>query len=529
MEHGGLSFPEAVRKLANDLGVNLPEIKYPKSQIQERDKKTRYYQLNKAAMLFFKDQLKKSKQAQLFLQNRQLSKEMVVKYHIGFAPDSWQGLTDTFRRKGVPMNELSEIGLIVSKQGSQRYYDRFRGRVIFPLLDQSQRVLGFGGRAIDSEAQPKYLNSSDSPVYHKSRELYGLSQITQRVQSAGAGIFESGVIFVEGYFDCLMLKQAGFKSVVATMGTALTPEHIDRLKRFTDRFYLLFDGDEAGQNAMARTFPIFMAAGLIPNVVTLPPDVDPDDFINKHSAQALVQKIKSAPSMVDFVLSRLMKQHGRSAQAKAKIIEEFAPQLDKLPDGIEREEMLKKSADLIGVDEKWIQKAFKASSGREEVDAAHWKVDLHREESSAEIELVEFFMLFPAWLSEAKAEKILDLFSDLEVKTIVSALMSRMASNADFSVPAILEKVRSRSLKRMLSQGLIQKENQNWDSEKWRPVYNGVIRNLRKKQLEAQEKKLLMKIKACEKNQTDEAQRVKLLNQYQDVVKKKQSLMNSAV
>ena len=520
MDHAGLSFQEAVIKLAGDLGISIPEPKSFPQQKELRDKKALLYKLNKVALAFFKEELKKNKKAQNFLKERGLSPETISRYHLGFAPDGWEGLSHYFKKKGSFEKHLIELGLIIQKDSRQRFYDRFRNRIIFPLISLSQRVLGFGGRALSDDEMPKYLNSVESQIYKKGEELYGLFQA---IRGGGKNLNEGGIIIVEGYFDCLLLSQAGFKNVAATMGTALTKRHIDVLRRFTDRFYLAFDGDTAGAEATERSFTFFVEAGLVPKVIEFPPDKDPDDFIRTYSKEEFQNRIHSAQSLIDFSIHRKITRLGHSFSSKSKIIDELIPFLASIPKELDREEMVKKVSEGLSVDEKWVLKPLSDYLGANQQKGA-WQKKLYQEYSSYELELIEFFILFPKWLEEVSEQKIVDLFGDLEVKELLLELMSQYQQNQTVNLPSLLDKMKSEELKSALLRGVLDKEGQNWENFQWRNAYEGSLKKLKRNHLEEVERELLREIKQCEEKEGLETEKIELLNRYQDVVRQKQSL-----
>ena len=517
MEHAGLSFPEAVQKLASEAGVALPEYQISSTQKQNKEKRVLFHKINKAALQFFKQQLLKNKRAQQLLLQRGVTQKTTAIYHLGYAPAGWHELHHFLHQKGISQLHSAEAGLVVSK--NQKYYDRFRDRLIFPLFDLSQRVLGFGGRVLDNAASPKYLNSAESLTYQKGKQLYGLSHA---VKEGTQRMAREGVVIVEGYFDCILLWQAGFTNVVATMGTAFTQDHILLLKRFTEQFYLLFDADRAGKQAAERSLPLFLKSGISARVVELPEGQDPDDFIRTHKREALIQRFKDAPLLLDFVLGRIMARLGQTVSSKAKIIEEVIPYVVELKNELERQEAVKLISDRLQVEEKWIFKPLQERLLTPDRQNLNWQHQMRVEIGAVELELIEFLMLFPKWLNEVKEQKILDLFSDLEVKTVGLEMMNQYQKMQAIDVPSLLEKIESDDLRKLLSRGLLEKENQRLDQSSWRKTYEGYVKRLQKNHLERLEKKLLLQIKACEKDPQQENQKVELLNQYQQIVKQKQ-------
>lgn len=527
-DHARLSFPEAVQKLASELRILLPSFPRDKEQKQTKEKKELLYKINKLALMFFKEQLLKSSRAAGFLKKRGVTPETISLFHLGYAPAGWQALSDFLKRKSISEKHLLEIGLIVERSSGRGYYDRFRDRIIFPLLDLSQRVIGFGGRSLDEEVTPKYLNSIESPIYHKGRELYGLFQVLRKSGSFS----ERGVIIVEGYFDCILLSQSGFKNVVATMGTALSKEHLGLLKRFTDRFYLFFDGDEAGKEASERSLSLFLEAGIFPKIVECPPGIDPDDVVRNKPREFLIEKIKKSRSLIDFVTDRVIGRSENLVSSRSKVVHEMIPYLKKISVPIEREGWVKRLSDRLQIDEKWVWKpleeevrgGFAEPPGlkRQSLDS-----EMRFEQAGVEVELLEFFALFPIWLSGIELEKILDLLSDLEVKQIALEMMSQFRQSQAIDFPSLIEKIGSSELKERFVKGVLQKENQGRSEQEWRQIYEACLKRLRKNHLEIQQRRLLEDIRAIEMAGGPEQERNDLLNRYQRLVKQKQQFTKS--
>lgn len=519
-----LSFPDVVRQLAHELSISLPEYVRDKGEKGTKEKKELFYRMNKLALLYFKEQLSKSKRANDFLKKREIKPETTALYHLGYAPPGWQNLHDFFKKRGFSEGHLLELGVTVNRENRTDSYDRFRDRIVFPLIDLSQRVVGFGGRGLDEKTTPKYLNSIESPIYHKGRELYGLFQAFRK----GGKLSQSGVIIVEGYFDCLLLYQSGFKNVVATMGTALSRDHLELLKRFTDQFYLCFDGDEAGRQASEKSLLQFLEAGILPKIIECPHGMDPDDYVRKQPKEAFVEKIKKSQFLVDFVMDRVIFRSANLVSSKARVIGEMVPYVKKIADPIEQEGVVQRLSDKLQIDEKWIRQALKTIPGlKSDLRSEGWKHEMRFERSGIEVELIEFFAIFPAWLVEATQEKILDLFTDLEVKQMALEMISQFQKTKQIDFPSVVEKIKSPELRERFVKGVLQKESQGCSEKEWREIYEACIKRLWKNYLAGQEKQLLEEIKAIEVLTDEDDKRNELLSRYQKLVKQKQQFIKS--
>jgi DNA primase len=347
MDKKGFSFAEAITELALKAGITLePDKRQPSS-----DKKI-YYEANKAAMTFFEQQLTsiKGEDARGYLSGRGITENTIRSFHIGFAPDSWDSLTTFLQRRGIPQAAAEKAGLIAPRKGSG-FYDRFRGRVIFPIIDLSGEVIGFGGRII-GEGEPKYLNTPESPIFEKKRVLYNLHSVRNQIRQGGA-------VVVEGYMDVVSLANAGFTAAVATLGTALGEDHVRLLRRFTDDITLVFDGDSAGRNAMVRAIEPFLASDIIPRIVILPQGKDPDD-IAREGISLWNGLLSSAQDIWDLMFFESFSRHDPSKlRGQNAILKELAPMFARLHDNLLRDLLAQRLAVKLGISTEVVSKRIR--------------------------------------------------------------------------------------------------------------------------------------------------------------------------
>jgi len=317
-----LSFPEAVDYLATKAGIPLPDDQGKKGpQIGIGDERAKMLKINKLAAQFFHQAFKALKNedpVRVYVKTRGLNEETIEMFRIGYAPKSWDGLQKSLLKSGAPIKLIEKLGLVKARASGNGTYDLFRGRLMFPIQDHKDEFVGFGGRALEEEQQPKYLNSSESEVFHKGRTFYGLNVTAKFIRE------QDQVVVVEGYMDLLALHVAGIRNVVATLGTALTEQHAKLLKRFTTNVVILFDGDEAGQRAAERSLPILLRGGLIPRGVFLPNDLDPDEFIEEHGVEKLKEQLESAPELFVTVLQKSLRGFSGSASDKIRILDQMS-------------------------------------------------------------------------------------------------------------------------------------------------------------------------------------------------------------
>ena len=323
MEFGGKSFPDAVEELARDAGLEVPRTDPARSDARRGQGESLSAALLTAAE-FYRGALKESQRAIEYLKGRGLTGTIAARFGLGYAPDDWQSLTKAF--SDYQSKALETAGLVIAGEGGKRY-DRFRGRIMFPIHDSRGQVIGFGGRVLD-EGEPKYLNSPETPVFAKGRELYGLFQARQAIRSAGK------VVVVEGYMDVIALAQHGVEYAVATLGTATTPVHAQKLFRLTDTVVFCFDGDEAGRRAAWRALENALpelSDGKQPRFLFLPQGEDPDDAIRSRGRQAFETLIDSAIPLSEFLVEDLITRFPPvSAEGRAALLSAAKPLLDQV-------------------------------------------------------------------------------------------------------------------------------------------------------------------------------------------------------
>ncbi len=350
--YSAMSFGEAVEYLAKKAAIPLPEIDdRPKHEID----KNPLFKLNLRAGSFYKktfQQLPESHAAKRYLKERGLNAETIETFKIGYAPAEWSELSNHFESVKAPMSEAEKLGLIKKRPNKTGYFDIYRGRIMFPILSVTGDVVGFGGRVVN-EGQPKYLNSSDSPVFRKGRTLYGIFETTKHIRT------EDQVLVVEGYMDLLALYQAGIRNVVATLGTALTAEHAKLLKRYTTNVVVLFDGDQAGQEAQERSLSVLLLEGLLPKGVTLPEELDPDEYVQTKGVENFKKLIDRAPELIWLVLLKKMKDFNATEAHKEKITREFAAVLNSVQSESLKELYINEFANRISATPQWVIKSIK--------------------------------------------------------------------------------------------------------------------------------------------------------------------------
>lgn len=345
----GVDFKDALRILAERSGVKLEDKVFDRKNTVSSDQKQVLIDLHEKVTVFYENQLWQTDDGAkvlAYLKKRGLTEESIRFFRLGFAPDSYERTYSFLLKEGFTRQHLMQAGLALTQETTvEKIYDRFRGRLMFPILDSLGRVVAFGGRALRKGQDPKYLNSPETPLYHKSRILYGFYQAKQAIKQ------NQTVMVVEGYMDLIATYQAGIKNVVASSGTAVTQQHLRLLQPFVTTLYLSFDMDLAGQEAAKRTFELTQDFNFITKVVTLPEGKDPADFAQHHGAE-FAQLLEQSPPYIDYSFQHLLKVYGiETLSAKKKILEEFFPLFQLLKSSIEKDAYIRKLAAELSIDE----------------------------------------------------------------------------------------------------------------------------------------------------------------------------------
>ena len=413
MELEGLSYPDAVRNLAARVGMEVPEDEQYQSRYRQQE---RLWALHKEAARFFHSQLYAplGRTALEYAFGRGMSKSILTTFGVGYAPDSWDSLVRAMRAKGYTDQELKDSGLVTVSQKNGNIFDRFRDRLMFPIIDVRGNVIGFGGRIIKNDSNAaKYLNSPETMIFNKRKNLFGLNLAKKSK--------ENSLILVEGNIDVVTLHQYGFDNAVASLGTSLTDEQAALMTRYAEQVILIYDGDKAGQNATQRAIPILEKAGLQVKVLQLKDAKDPDEFLKKFGADRFKLLLEESSNRVEYQLNAIARKYDiREDDQKVKFINEAAEFLSTLSNAVQREvyghrvaDAAKISYDALKLE---VNKAFKRRMARERKKQE--KIDLapaknlqprsrtirydNMKSAMAEETVIAMVLRSPALLDEAK-------------------------------------------------------------------------------------------------------------------------------
>ena len=362
MEIEGLSYPDAVRSLAKRVGMEVPEDEQYQSKYRQQE---RLWALHKEAARFFHSKLiaPEGAAALQYALGRGMPKATIINFGIGYAPDTWSSLTDHLRKKGYTDQELRDSGLVSVSQKNGNIYDRFRDRLMFPIIDVRGNVIGFGGRIMKKDDNAaKYLNSPETLIFNKRKNLFGLN-VAKKTK-------HPYMILVEGYMDAIALHQYGFDCAVASLGTSLTEEHAVLLSRYTENVILIYDGDEAGQRAAQRAIPMLEKAGLSVKVLQLKDAKDPDEYLKKFGADKFQLLLNDSSNRVEYQLNAIRKKYDlRIDEERVKFIAEAAEFVGTLSNAVQREIYGTRVAEAAGISFEAmkieVNKAFKRRMARE--------------------------------------------------------------------------------------------------------------------------------------------------------------------
>lgn len=336
MKHEGLSFPEAARSLAAELGIEIAE----ERDAGEPGLAARIFEANELAQALYRESLREpeGKLARSYLVSRDFDGAAAEEFGIGFAPARWDAVAERLRKGRISGEIGLQAGLLAERKSGQGHYDRLRGRVTFPIQDVRGRVIGFGGRALEADQEPKYLNTPESPVFQKRQAFYGYPAALESIRRSGR------VILCEGYFDRIAFARAGMGEALATCGTALTAEHGAQLRRRTREVVLVFDGDAAGQQATEKALAVLLPHGLRVRAATIPGGADPDDYLQAEGADALRALVDGAPDALDLTIRNALRQGVATPDQKADAVAHVAPLVARVADAVARDEYVRRLA-----------------------------------------------------------------------------------------------------------------------------------------------------------------------------------------
>ena len=406
MEHEHFTYPEAIKFLAKKYGIEIEETEQSSEEKEQANERESLYLVSEFAKNYFHNTLLKTEEGKAiglsYFKERGFTDETIKKFELGYSPDSWEAFTSHAIKKGYKLEFLEKTGLSIVK--GEKQFDRFKGRVMFPILSMSGRTLGFGGRILTSDKKAaKYLNSPESDIYHKSKVLYGIFNAKQSISK------EDNCYLVEGYTDVIQFHQTGIHNVVSSSGTALTPEQIRLINRLTQNITVLFDGDAAGLRASLRGIDLILVQGMNVKICTFPEGEDPDSFSRKNSLEDLSLYLEeNSKDFITFKASLLAKEAKNDPIKKSETIHDMVNSIAKIPDVIKREIYIKECSRIMDISEEVLFNTLAQLLRKDKKDSSK-KAEVKQE-------------AFQVVSSEKKAKKI-DVQFELEQKIIQLLLL----------------------------------------------------------------------------------------------------------
>ena len=444
MKQEGLSFPETARRLAKRYGIDLPIKRLSPDQKKKIGERESLLDINRRAMDFFYQALCRGKAGQAarsYLERRGVSQKTIDDFKLGYASDSWDRLLKYLTNQQISPAVIEKSGLILPRKNKSGYYDRFRNRIVFPIIDTNMQVIGFGGRVLD-DSLPKYLNSPETPVYNKGRSLYGIQQAKDKCRSTGT------VYIVEGYLDLLALYQHGIENCVATLGTALTSDHVRLLTRYAGRMILVYDSDEAGIRSARRcidTFwqehvdfsrgDVFREEKADTRILVLPDGHDPDSYLREKGLESFQKAAAQAPGIVSFLIEQSIAEHGLSTEGKIRVVADLKGSLAAINDNVARSLYVKQLAERIGIEESIILQEIRAGAASMDAKVSGKRVDLVESEGSRlERQIIAMMLQFPAIMPEIRQYDVIEYIDNPRLHSIATTILeSRISSDKQIS------------------------------------------------------------------------------------------------
>jgi len=471
MEHEHFTYPEAIRFLANKYNIEIEETEVSQEDKIEANEKESMYLVSEFAKTYFHETLLNTEEGKAiglsYFKERGFSNETIAKFGLGYSPETWDAFTKEALTKGYQLDYLEKVGLTIVREDG-KHFDRFKGRVMFPIQSLSGRNLGFGGRILTNDKKSaKYLNSPESEIYHKSKVLYGIFHAKQAIAK------QNNCFLVEGYTDVIQLHQAGIENVVASSGTALTPDQIRLINRLTKNITVLFDGDAAGLRASIRGIDLILEEGMNVKVCTFPDGDDPDSFARKNSYEDLVLYLENnAKDFIQFKASLLMNEANNDPIKKADLIRDMVVSISKIPDRIKREVYIQECARIMDISEQVLQNTL-AQLVQKDISEAGKK--LKQEQKTFEVVKND---------TQVSKEK-LDILSNLEI-SIISILVLYGNLETDFEniyinfdeegkEIEVNEKIKSKISERIFLS--LQEDEISFTNTLFQEIYNDLIQN----------------------------------------------------
>jgi len=426
MDYHNLSFSQSLKDLAGRYNIDLPRYGNLPAEREKAEQKELLFKTNRLAAEYFYNILVKSadgKPGRDYFSRRHISGETISKFRLGYAVKRWDGLSNYLRSKNISLGTGAKAGLLIAKKDGD-YYDHFRDRIIFPIFDLNHQIIGFGGRVL-GDSLPKYINTPETPLYHKGESLYGLDSAFKDIRERGLAII------VEGYMDTLVLRQHGISNVVAILGTAFTSDQIRRLKGYTKEVVVLFDPDDAGRVAALRTFPLFLNEGISAKVLVLPQGEDPDSFVNRYGSDEFQELLEGAIPIFDFYLDQALAHMDVGVDGQIRVLGEVLPIFKDLESGATRFLYVQRFSEKTGINEAivWQELRHWENNRSERRDSSRLKgrflLDQDPRKYGSDLQFLNLLVHYPETIDAFKDKEWALIVSDPEIIEIIRVLIEQ--------------------------------------------------------------------------------------------------------
>lgn len=512
MRHERMEFPEAVEALAKKTGVILPEQNKAESA-GAASLSSQLHKINELAVSFYENNLHEagSSAACRYLLNRGIKLQTIKEFRLGLATSGWDSLINCLRSKNIPLSLMEQAGLVLPKEAGG-FYDRFRNRIIFPILDIRSRVIGFGARVMDNSL-PKYINSPETPVYTKGRNLFGLNLSKDFIRDLDCAII------VEGYLDFMIPYQEGLKNIAASQGTALTLEQIKLLKRYTHNVAMIYDGDTAGEMATLRSLDILIEEGVNVKVVPLPKGMDPDSLVRNQGIENFKAKVNNASNLFDYKLNVLKSRYDiKDALGKSKIASDMLLTINKFDNAILRGEYIRQLSEEIKISEHYIlEELNKLKSPVPIRQAAPEIIAKNKSEiNPAEKLLIKFMLEEKELISRIMQELSPSDFQDSRTAKIVSLMHDLILQGKNIEPSVLMNYFSEDDANQLVCETMFMPELLDQEREK---AITDCIARIKVERLKSRREHLHVQIKSAQ-SLGDESKLNRLIQEFHNLIKK---------
>lgn len=514
MKIGDKTFPEAIKDLAEKTGVVLPPVSSGKEGRQKDLLKENILSLNSKAAQHFSRNLFSAAgaPARKYLQERGFGDDVIKNFRLGYAPDTWRSLTDHLEKNGLSLKLAEQAGLIIpGKEGS--FYDRFRGRLMFPIENVFGETVAFGGRIMD-KSEPKYLNSPESPVYIKGKNLYGLNKAKEAIRKKGFALI------VEGYFDLISLWSAGIGNVVATLGTALTRDHLELLRRYSVEVVASFDPDDAGKKALDRSLELFLSTQMRARALILPDGYDPDEYVRKFGKDKLEELISLAQPISDYYIENVVGD-GRTFEDKRDMVRKAMEFINKIDDKKEKSLFIRRIAEKTGLNEELLLRETYAHGIKTEVKTDKNRPSVGINHDVVELHLIQLMMEYPQKIIQVESGHVLDYFLQPELRNLGKKIVDAYKLLGFIDVGVILSTEENQSLRERIFQRMIKEVPA--DDVMLDRLFDDNVRQIKRKWYKEQHRQIKIKLSKAQ-DSGDEDMINKLLYEKGNILVKEKEL-----